>query len=223
MTIHRLAAIRRSSATAAASMSARPQPLFAPDGARAESVDEGISFFDAGGRLLVRYENGALHVSPPKGDLVLASVTGAVRIAAASDVVVEARRDVVVDAPRKVELRAAKASGLTLDPKRATLEAPEVVVRAEATSIEGRSARIAVERLATTAKEIVTTAERWETTATQVALRARDMVHEVTGALTEQLGRFRGVVREAYVLRTGRTDLRSKADTSIDGKRVLLG
>jgi hypothetical protein len=213
MTLHSLALARKP----------RSEIISAADGARAEAVDGGISFFDPAGRLLIRYEDGALTVRPPEGDLVLGSATGAVRIAAATDVVVDAQRDVVLHAPRKVELGANAGPRLTLDPKRAAMQAEEVVLRADRTRIEGGEAVVAADEIAMTAKKIVATAERWETVAAKAVLRTREMVHDVTGVLSQRLGRFRGVVREAYALRTGRTDLRSKEDTAIDGRRVLLG
>jgi hypothetical protein len=182
------------------------ESIVATDGAYAELVDDGISFFDPAGRLLIRYEDGALTVRPPKGDLVLGSTTGAVRIAAATDVVVEAQRDVGLHAPRKLSLGADK-----------------VTVDARVTKVIGDLAEITASRFSVAAKEIVTTAERCETAAAKMVTRSREKVEEVTGVLTQKLGRFRGVVAEAYALRTGRTDLRSKDDTSIDGKRVLLG
>lgn len=201
----------------------RPESLVAADGAYAELADEGISFFDPAGRLLIRYEGGALTVCPPQGDLVLGSATGAVRLSARTDVVIESSRDVAVKAPRTLRLENQEGSALALEPKRATLRSKEVVLEARTTRLLGEAAEIAVERLTTAAKEIVTTAERLETAAGKAVLRSREMVEEVTGVLTQRLGRFRGAVREAYALRTGRTDLRSKDDTSIDGKRVLLG
>jgi hypothetical protein len=182
------------------------EALVTTDGGYAELVDDGISFFDSAGRLLIRYEDGALTVCPPKGDLVLGSATGAVRIAAATDVVVEAQRDVGLHAPRKL-----------------SLDADKVLVEARVTRVLGDAAEIAATRFAVVAKEVVTTAERWETAAAKTVMRSREALEEVTGVLTQKLGRFRGVVSEAYALRTGRTDLRSKDDTSIDGKRVLLG
>src|SRR5688572_21375910 len=74
--------------------------LRSPDGARVELAGEALEVFDPQGRLLLRYRDGALEVSPPSGDLVLGSATGRVRIAAATDVVVEAARDVKLSAQR---------------------------------------------------------------------------------------------------------------------------
>jgi hypothetical protein len=214
MTLHSLALARKP----------HPDTLVTPDGAHAELVDEGISFFDAAGRLLIRYQDGALSVCPPKGDLVLGSATGAVRIAAASDVVIESKRDVLLQAPRRVTLSAAgEGATMTLDHKRVSMSSREVAVDADVTSIAGGDFEVTVDKVAMTAKSILQRAELWETAAAKTVVRTREMLQEVSGLFTERLGRFRGVVKEAYSLRTGRTELRSKEDTAIDGKRVLLG
>ena len=201
----------------------RVESLVARDGGYAELDADGISVFDPAGRLLIRYEDGALVVRPCEGDLVLGSATGAVRLQAATDVVMEAQRDVSLRAPRTVSLGNEDGASLSLEPQGAKLAAKQIALEARATRIEGESMDVAVSRLVTTAKEIVTVAEKLETSAGKAVIRSREMVHEVTGLLTERLGRFRGAVKEAFALRTGRTDLRSKEDTSIDGKRVLLG
>jgi uncharacterized protein (DUF2345 family) len=212
MTIHSLALARKPQSASVA----------AADGARAELVDDGISVFDAAGHLLIRYEDGALTVRPAEGDLVLGSATGAVRISAASDVTIEAKRDVSVRAPRHVDLSAGK-SQLSLDTKHVVADAETIELSAGRTSITGGAAEITVDKLALTAKEMVSRAERWEVAADNAVLRSREMLQEVKGALVQRLGRFRGIVEQAYTLRSDRTDMRSKGDTAIDGKRVLLG
>lgn len=212
MTIHSLALARTPDVAV----------ITAHDGARAELVDDGISFFDAADRLLIRYENGALTVRPAQGDLVLGSATGAVRISAASDVTIEAKRDVSLRAPRHVDLSAGK-SELLLDNRQIIADAETVDITAGTTRIAGEVAELAVDKLAMTAKEILSRAERWEVATDKAVLRSREMLHEVKGALSQRLGRFRGIVEQAYTLRSDRTDMRSKGDTAIDGKRVLLG
>lgn len=213
MTIHSLALARKPAHSSIA----------VADGARAELVDDGISVFDAGGRLLIRYEAGALTVRPLEGDLVLGSATGAVRISAASDVTIEAKRDVSLLAPRRIDLHAANKSLLSIDHRQVAVEAETIHLAAATTTIVGEVAELAVDKLAMTAKEIISRAERWEVAADKAVLRSREMVQEVKGLLSQRLGRYRGLVEDAYALRTGRTDMRSKSDTAIDGKRVLLG
>lgn len=208
--------------------------LRAPDGARAELAGDAVELFDPAGRLLIRYRDGALEVSPAHGDLLLASPTGKVRIAAATDVVIEAARDLSMGAQRRFEASAGRpsipgeaqplaASRLQLDPQRATLATPSLDVRARSSQVAVGDATVLARQLQLTATRLVTTVEEVERTAGRVVERARDVVQDVTGVLTSRFGRVRSLVRGVYSMRTARTELRSKEDTAIDGRRVLLG
>ena len=53
--------------------------------------------------------------------------------------------------------------------------------------------------------------------------RARDAFRDVSELSQSRLGRVRTIVREGYSLTSQRTTMVSKDDTSIDGKRILLG
>ncbi len=214
--------------------------LHAPDGARVELAGEAIEVFDPAGRLMIRYRDGALEVSPAQGDLVLASATGRVRIAAATDVVVEAARDLCLSAQRGLEASAGattpaaeagdadaapqiRGSRLALDPRRVVLATATLDVRARTAHVAAGDATVLARRIRTTATQIATTVEELEVTAGHVVERARDVVQEVSGVLTSRLGRVRAVVKDVYSLRARRTELKSKEDTAIDGRRVLLG
>lgn len=223
--------------------------LRAPDGAKVQLVDGALEVLDPAGRLLLRYRDGALEVSPVEGDLVLASATGQVRIAAATDVVVEASRDVRLAAQRGFEASAGAAaesrdataeqttaeqttadpaarvrgSRLALDPRRAVMATPSLDVRARTTQLATADATVLAGRIRTTASRMATTVEELEVTAGHVVERARDVVQEVSDVLTSRIGRVRAVVRDVYSLRSKRTELKSKDDTAIDGRRVLLG
>ena len=216
--------------------------LHAPDGARVQLVDDALEVLDPAGRLLLRYRDGALEVSPVEGDLVLASASGRVRIAAATDVVVEAARDVRLAAQRGFEASAGapgdgaaedaagadasariRGSRLALDPRRAVVATPSLDVRARAAQLATADATVLAGRIRTTATQIATTVEELEVTAGHVVERARDVVQEVSDVLTSRIGRVRAVVRDVYSLRSKRTELKSKDDTAIDGRRVLLG
>lgn len=214
-----------------------PTSLRSPDGARVELAGEALEVFDPQGRLLLRYHDGALEVSPPSGDLVLGSATGRVRIAAATDVVVEAARDVKLSAQRAFAASAGavvtqeeegaapqiRGSRLELDPRRAVVATPALDVRARTAHVAAGDATVLARRIRTTATQIATTVEELEVTAGHVVERARDVVQEVSGVLTSRLGRVRAVVKDVYSLRARRTELKSKEDTAIDGRRVLLG
>jgi len=209
-----------------------PRSLQAPDGARAELVGDAFEVFDPQGRLLIRYRDGGLEVAPAQGDLILTSTTGRVRIAAATDFVVEASRDVHLDAARGFRASAGRvgaddaelsASRLSLDPRRAVLATPSLDVRARTTQVATGDATILARKIQTSATRIATTVEELEVTAGHVVERARDVVQEVTGVLTSRIGRVRALVKGAYSLRSKRTEMRSTDDTAIDGRRVLLG
>lgn len=211
--------------------------LRAPDGARVELTDGALDFLDPQGRILIRYRDGALEVCPPTGDLVLGSATGRVRIAAATDVVVEAARDMQLSARRRFDASAGAApasdeedagpqirgSRLALDPRRAVMATPALHVRARTAHVAAGDATILARRIRTTATQIATTVEELEVTAGHVVERARDAVQEVSRVFTSRLGRVRATVKDVYSLRTKRTELKSTDDTAIDGRRVLLG
>lgn len=209
--------------------------LLAPDGARAELRDGAMELFDPKGRLLIRYRNGALEVSAASGDLVLRAPSGAVRVAAGTDFVVEAERDVTLRAARAVDLsvgnpgpldtEAAKSLGsrVHLDAKRALVTSRLLELRARAAKLTTADLALVAQQVRTAATKIVTSAEDIETTSAHVVLRSKEVLEEVTGLLTQKLGRFRALVRESYSVKSNRTDLKSKEATSIDGKRVLLG
>jgi hypothetical protein len=214
--------------------------LHAPDGARVELTGEGLDVFDPAGRLLIRYRDGGLEVAAAQGDLVLASATGRVRVAAATDFVVEAKRDVHVEAARGFRAEAGRAavdgeadaqpgagplasSRITLDARRAVLAAPALDVRTRTAQIAAGDATILARRIQTSATRIATTVEELEVTAGQVVERARDVVQEVSGVLTSRIGRVRALVKGVYSLRSKRTEMKSTDDTAIDGRRVLLG
>jgi hypothetical protein len=64
---------------------------------------------------------------------------------------------------------------------------------------------------------------RYELRAGKLVEKVHDALREVTGLCESKLGRARTVVAGTFGLRTRRTVLESEHDTSIDGKRVLLG
>ena len=66
-------------------------------------------------------------------------------------------------------------------------------------------------------------AERIHITAEQLFEKTRDSVREISALLLTRAGRVRSLVRGGYSLMSKRTFIKSKKDTTIDGKRVLLG
>ena len=56
-----------------------------------------------------------------------------------------------------------------------------------------------------------------------VVTRAKSLVQNVSGLLESKLGRARTIVEGAFSLRSKSTSMKSQEDTSVDGRRVLLG
>ncbi len=75
----------------------------------------------------------------------------------------------------------------------------------------------------TSAKTITSHARKIETTAERVALHAKELAQQIAGVLDTRAGRVRSLVSGAFSLRTKTVNMKSEQDTSIDGRRVLLG
>lgn len=197
-------------------------------GGSAAIADGAIEVRDPEGRLVVRYDGRITEVSAPSGDLHLAAPRGRVIVDAAEDVVLRAARDIVQQGGRRIDLEAAPGSGagngkIELTPRALGLSA----ARAELTSDAARAVvgelDLFAGRLTTTVKHAIHHAERCETVATRWIQRSREVLREVSDMAEEQLGRAKTVVRESFSLTSRRTSMLSEEDTSIDGRRVLLG
>ena len=161
---------------------------------------------DAGGRLLVRYENGRAEIAAPAGDLVLSAPSGRVVVQAATDVVVEAARDLTQRAGHRAEVRAER-----LD------------VKVEEARMTAGQAAVVADRILTTARVVAQSVERLEVSATRLFEKTRETYREATGLLQTRAGRVRAVIEDAFSMTAHRTTITSKEETSIDGKKVLLG
>lgn len=75
----------------------------------------------------------------------------------------------------------------------------------------------------TTAPLVTESAGRRELVAERVVERATDVYRQVSGLLQTTASRARTLVEGDHDLCAGRTNISSNEDTSIDGKRVLLG
>jgi hypothetical protein len=99
----------------------------------------------------------------------------------------------VIEGAARLELRASE---------RLTLQSDEVVVRAKRHRIEVGSHELSAER---------------------IVERSRDVFRSVERLLETRARRARTIVERLFELSANRTSIRSSEDTSIDGKRVLLG
>lgn len=212
----------------AASSEAR-ETLAAPDGGRVERVGDALELRDPEGRLLVRYRDGALELSPARGDLVLSAPQGRVRIDAALDVAIEAGRDVALRGARAVELGVAGAEDdplrtrLSLQGGAAKLASRALELRARKLGAIAASCELVATAMRASATNLEARAETIEASARDLKTRAISLVSEVAELWETRAGRARTTVTGRYELETKRTTLRSEDDTSIDGKRVLLG
>lgn len=209
----------------------RPAPapgLVLDDGTRAAVHEGGIEIRDARGRLLVRWADGAATIESPEGDLRLSAPNGRVAIESAEDIVLDAARDVRQSAGRKLTLSAGPAEPdrpphVTLSPDKAHLQARELHAESERSHLRSGDVEIVARAIVTSAEHLRETASRVERTANRLIERARDAFRDVAELSQSRFGRARTVVRETYDLTSDRTTMVSKGDTSIDGKRILLG
>lgn len=202
------------------------EALFLADGSHAVMHDNGLEIRDRRGRLLVRYADGAATIEVPEGDLTLAAPNGRVEIRSAEDIVFTAERDVRQHAGRQVALSAGRPDRepeLRVAPESLEIQAKHARIAADHHEVIADRTEIVARALSTSAEEIIETADRVERTAHRLIERARDAFRDVAELCQSRVGRMRTVVRDAYSLSSQRTTMTSKDDTSIDGKRILLG
>jgi Protein of unknown function (DUF3540) len=218
--------VRESAYVVAVIHAAAAPALVLGDGSRAELVEGALELRDGAGRLLVRYADGAAEVSAPSRDLKLSAPHGAVVIEAATDVSIDAARDLAQHAGRRVDVRAGDAGAapqLRVEPAATRIKADRLHVEARSTCVATGEATLLARSLATTAESLAVNVERYELTATRVVEKARDVFRDVADLLQQRIGRARVMVDDSYALYTGRTVLESKEETSIDGKKILIG
>jgi len=119
---------------------------------------------------------------------------------------------IVIEAGTNVEIRA----------RRMHLESEDVDVTARKASVRVGDATILADAIRTTADEVASHVGRWE-------LRAKRLVEHASVAVRDHrvlhttVDRMRVLARDAIQLLAKRTSIVSEEDTTIDGKRVLLG
>ena len=202
---------------------ARAPSVTLSDGASATVEGDGIALRDREGRLLIRYEPGKAVLAVPDGDLDSPAPNGRVVIKSGLDVSVEAARDVQQRAGRRVEL------GCGEEPQ-VRAERKAVSVRSERLEVESKSARAVVGQVALIARSVATTAnvlaqsvDRYELTADRIVERSRDVFRDVADLCQSRVGRARTLVSDVYSVFSRRAVMVSEDETSIDGKKILLG
>ncbi|MEP7122673.1 MAG: DUF3540 domain-containing protein [Byssovorax sp.] len=206
---------------------AAPEALVLPDGARAELDGGRLELRDAGGRLLVRYEDGHAEIAAPTGDLRLSAPEGRVVIESALDLALRSGRDVSIETTRRFEVSTAadspSSTRLTLDAKRAALTSPSVEVTSKSARLATSRATVLARSIAVTAESLAQTVVKYELTAERLVEKTRDSFRDASDLAQTRAGRLRTIVKDVLSMHARRSVLVSTDETSIDGKKVLLG
>lgn len=151
---------------------------------------------------------GVLEVRDGEGRLRIRYEGGAAEIIAPDG-------DLKLSAPRG---KVAIAAGTEL-----SLDAPKVHLKSHLLSAAASQVQLFAREVVTTAERITDRASHHEVIAERVVTRGREALREIHGLAEERIGRVRALVEETFSLSSRRTVMRSNEETSIDGKRVLLG
>jgi len=195
------------------------------DGARAELVDDALLLRDAEGSVLLRYQEGGAEIRAASGDLTLAAPLGRVVLRSGLDVELEAERDVVQRVGRRFEVQAGQAAEpqLAVQPGSLRATVDQVQIRTKAWQLVAAKATTVAHTISSSAKNLTQMVDRYELDTNRLVERARDAFRDVSDLLQSRAGRMRTLVKGVQATYTRRTVMVSKDDTSIDGKRVLLG
>ena len=204
--------------------SSRSLVLELADGATARVKEGALELCDARGRLLVRYANGTAEISAPAGDLILCAPNGKVALESGLDVEIRAGRDVVSLAGRAVTLGTAQhAAQLSISHAHTALMSDHVSVASKDAKLTIGVLHTVARKIATEASAIAIKTERYELSATWLFERSKDAYRDVSDLAQTKVGRARTIVATLFSLSAQRTTLRSKEDTAIDGRKILLG
>ncbi len=156
---------------------------------------------DGGGSVSV--DGGSAIIRDKRGRVVVTYTEGRAEIVAPDG-------DLVLSAPSgKVSIRA----GTDV----------EIEAQGNLTEKVSGTATVLATRIVHTASHIAQQAERIEVTAARLVERTRDVYREASELMETRAGRARSVVDDVFALLSRRTTMASEEDTTIDGKRVLLG
>jgi hypothetical protein len=205
---------------------AKPLSITALDGATAEAKDGALEVRDPEGRLLVRYAAGVAEISAPERDLRLSAPNGRVVIEAGMDVSIEAARDLSQRAGRRLDLGAGAPDAtpqLQIEPAGTRVKATKLEVETRTSRLVTGQATILARSIATTAEQLATSVSRYELTATKLVEKTRDTFRDVADLLQIRARRSRTIVADTHAVHSRRTTLTSSEETTIDGKKILLG
>ena len=173
-----------------------------------------------------------------------------VELSAGRDLVTSAGRDLGLSAARSVDIGAApsaratsgdrsratsgdrsratsegasRAAHLHLEGDRATLAARRLDVEAEHANGALGVVTLLARHIATRVDSATLEARAYEVSVTSLVTKARDTLTEVAESIETRAGAMRSLVKGLFALHSERTALVSKEDTSVDGKKILLG
>lgn len=210
----------------ASKLAAPAEPSIAlPDGGSAALHGRALEVRDAEGRLVVRYEDGAATISPERGDLRLCAPSGSVRIESAMDVSIKAGRDVEQRAARRVDVAAGEAQepAVRVEAKKLRVKVDQIETLSKVSRFVTGQATVLARTAAVTAVELAQNVDKYDLVATRLVERTRDAFREAQDLAQTKVGRARTLVRDVFSLQSKRSVLVSEEDTSIDGRKILLG
>jgi len=207
-------------------LAAKQPALAMPDGSRAElDADGRLELRDREGRLMIRFADGEAEIRAAEGDLTLAAPEGRVLLRSGTDVEIDASRDVLQRVGRRHAVTAGKTEQpqLQLQSQGVTLNSPRLDLTAQNAQVAVGKATVVARAIETHAASLSQVVERYELTADRLVEKSRDAFRDVSDLLQTRVGRARMLVKDVYAMYSRRTVMVSKQDTSIDGKRILLG
>jgi hypothetical protein len=116
-----------------------------------------------------------------------------------------------------------RAARLHLEGDRATVGARRIDVDAEHANVTASVVTTLARRIATRVDSATLEARAYEVAVTSLVTKARDTLTEVADSIETRAGAMRSLVKGLFALHSERTALVSKEDTSVDGKKILLG
>jgi len=157
--------------------------------------------------------------------LVLRNREGAIVVvhdAETGETVVQSDGDLTFAAGKSVRLRA--GTEIVLEAKEATrVTTPTLEVTATDASAHATNLVLNADAISVTAKTQTSLVGKWELRAQRVVEHVIDIYREVEGLDQTRAGRVRTLVKGVFRVLAGRSEVVSKDDNVIDGKRVLLG
>lgn len=183
--------------------------LATSSGASASVDGDRIVIRNADGQIAVVFDaaTGSATITAPSGDLNLAAPQGKVAISSG----------------KGFSAAVGEHSKLEINPNTTHVSAPSVEVSAHKASVHATETETISDRLRVTASDALYTMGRYELRATRLLERVQDAFRDVENLLQTRAGRARTIVRDTMQIFSRRTTMASKEETSIDGKRIMLG